>query len=228
MTIYSSSGLQNNLADMDQTQLAREVEGMFFKSLVKEMSRNLPKDGLLSGGFSGQFFSDMFYDTLAGEAAQSANLGLAERLTARSPAEPQKIQIQEGITLPVAGRISSDYGPRRDPFTGENRFHHGIDIAAPKGSPIASMSDGTVIHAGPMGNYGQTVRLRRENGSEITYAHCDRVLVSPGQKVKNGTILGEVGQTGRATGPHLHLEIRHGGRSVAPETWNKLLLDKNP
>ena len=108
--------------------------------------------------------------------------------------------------FPVNGIISSKFGMRLDPFTKHLRFHEGIDIAAPVGTPIRSVISGKVIFSGKIRGYGNIVIIK--NGDTITkYAHNNINLVKKGDYVEKGDIIAKVGNTGRSTGPHLHFEV---------------------
>ena len=113
--------------------------------------------------------------------------------------------------LPVAGTITSPQGYRTDPITGETSYHSGTDIAVPEGTPILAAADGTVTVANALdrwgGSYGYYVKLDHGGGLTTLYAHCSSICVTAGQQVKAGEVIAYVGQTGRATGPHLHFEI---------------------
>ena len=113
--------------------------------------------------------------------------------------------------LPVAGTITSPQGYRTDPITGETSYHSGTDIAVPEGTPILAAADGTVTVANALdswgGSYGYYVKLDHGGGPTTLYAHCSSICVTAGQQVKAGEVIAYVGQTGRATGPHLHFEI---------------------
>ena len=113
--------------------------------------------------------------------------------------------------LPVAGTITSPQGYRTDPITGEVSYHSGTDIAVPEGTPILAAADGTVTIANALdswgGSYGYYVKLDHGGGLTTLYAHCSSICVTAGQQVKAGQVIAYVGQTGRATGPHLHFEI---------------------
>ncbi len=116
----------------------------------------------------------------------------------------------------VGGRLSSSYGWRRDPFTGQVHQHGGIDISAPAGTPIHAYASGKVVYAGWRPGYGNTVILQHENGLESIYAHASKLMVKTGDQVDAQTAIACVGSTGRSTGSHLHLEIRQDGRTVNP------------
>ena len=117
--------------------------------------------------------------------------------------------------LPVGGTITSHFGYRADPYSGETSYHSGTDISVPEGTPILAAADGTVTTANATdpwgGSYGYHVILEHGGGLETLYAHCSAICVVPGQTVRQGEVIGYVGHTGRATGDHLHLEVRVNG-----------------
>lgn len=116
-------------------------------------------------------------------------------------------------------RISSEYGPRRDPINGETRFHRGVDIAAPYGSEIFPMRPGTVVFSGWNGGHGNTVIVRHDDGVETLYAHVSKNYVRAGERVRGDRAIARVGSTGRSTGPHLHFEVRRDGVIVDPKGY---------
>lgn len=115
--------------------------------------------------------------------------------------------------LPVAGTITSPQGYRTDPLTGKTSYHSGTDIAVPEGTPILAAADGTVTVANALdswgGSYGYYVKIDHGGGLTTLYAHCSRICVTVGQEVKAGQVIAYVGHTGRATGAHLHFEMRN-------------------
>lgn len=117
---------------------------------------------------------------------------------------------------PVEGRVASDFGWRRDPFSRRREFHPAIDIDTSSGAPIRASRSGKVTYAGWQSGYGLLVVIDHGDGWETWYAHCSRINVRLGQYVNQGDVIGRVGSTGRATGSHLHFEIRKDGRPVNP------------
>jgi murein DD-endopeptidase MepM/ murein hydrolase activator NlpD len=117
---------------------------------------------------------------------------------------------------PIHGWLSAGFGIRPDPFTGERDFHPGLDISADKGTPIYATADGTVQLAAPSGDYGNLVIVNHGYGLTTRYGHLSKYAVWVGKEVKRGEILGYVGSTGRATGPHLHYEILANGKLMNP------------
>ncbi len=117
---------------------------------------------------------------------------------------------------PVAGWLSSGYGTRRDPFSGDKGFHPGLDISADSGDPIIAPGDGVVESASVNGNYGNLVVLDHGFGITTRYGHLSRFAVTNGEQVHRGDIIGYVGSTGRSTSPHLHYEIWINGQLTNP------------
>ena len=114
------------------------------------------------------------------------------------------------LTTPVHGtqfEITSDFGPRIDPFTRRLGFHPGIDFGGPWGATVAATAPGTIVWAGPRGGYGNMVEIDHGYGFRTRYGHLAQVLVHVGAKVGKGTPIGKLGSTGRSTGPHVHYEI---------------------
>lgn len=117
---------------------------------------------------------------------------------------------------PVAGSLTSPFGWRTDPFNGNSRFHGGIDIAAPEGSPVYTPDAGTVVFSGSYGGYGNVVVIQHPGSLYTVYGHNSYLMATYGQKVKAGQMIALVGSTGRSTGPHLHFEVRQGNAYVNP------------
>ena len=122
-------------------------------------------------------------------------------------------------------RFTSNFGYRRDPKTGGRRMHAGVDFAGPVGTPLYATGDGVVIHAGWSSGYGRLVKIQHEFGIETRYAHMSRIRVQKGQRVSRGDRIGDMGASGRVTGPHLHYEVRIGGKAINPMTYIKAARD---
>jgi murein DD-endopeptidase MepM/ murein hydrolase activator NlpD len=120
---------------------------------------------------------------------------------------------------PVHGWISSIFGARVSPLSGEQGFHTGVDIANDFGTPVRSTADGCVAYAGWEGGYGKLVVVQHGHGYASYYGHLSEIKAKMGQMVRRGTVLGLMGQTGDATGPHVHYEIRVYGSAVDPKKY---------
>lgn len=121
---------------------------------------------------------------------------------------------------PSYTRISDDYGNRMHPTLGIQKFHNGIDLAAPNGSPILAAYDGEVVAADYSSTMGKYIMIDHGDGLYTIYMHASALNVSKGASVGKGQQIGAVGSTGRSTGPHLHFSVRYGGNYVSP--WNYL------
>ncbi len=117
---------------------------------------------------------------------------------------------------PVGGAITSGVGMRIDPIDGKPRYHSGIDIAIPEGTPVKPAAAGVVIYSGQRPGYGYTILIEHDNGMVTLYGHNSRLMAAPGQAVDADTVIAYSGNTGRSTGPHLHFEAWQAGVNVTP------------
>ena len=134
---------------------------------------------------------------------------------------PEDVSMEQAILdfdycTPVSGTISSEFGYRDHPVEGEERFHNGVDLAANKGTEIDCFADGVVKAVGESSSYGKYCIITHEGGYSTLYAHCDRITTSSGAEVAQGEKIAEVGETGIATGPHLHFELHKDGVYLNP------------
>jgi len=132
---------------------------------------------------------------------------------APSPATPDLSIL---TTEPVARTESSGYGWREDPIRKRQKFHHGADYRGKTGTPVLAAGDGVVVFAGRQGGYGNVVYIDHGGGVVTRYGHLRRIETKKGATIAAGERLGQLGSTGRATGPHLHFEVRLDGRDVDP------------
>jgi murein DD-endopeptidase MepM/ murein hydrolase activator NlpD len=215
----------------DSVEAAEKFEGFLVEMMVQQMRKTIPEGIFQSTGLD--MFSGMFDQAVAKEIAESGGFGLAEIMAKQMDGAPGRLHtvVEPGVgsarssamgpftkgAQPVEGGvIASGYGRRRDPFTGETRFHKAIDIGAPMGAPVQNLAAGTVTMARANGGYGNVIVVDHGDGWKSLYAHCEELNVEAGQRVEAGEQLGTVGSTGRSTGPHLHLEIRYQGNKVDP------------
>ncbi|GHV54678.1 hypothetical protein FACS1894206_07970 [Deltaproteobacteria bacterium] len=117
---------------------------------------------------------------------------------------------------PSEGHLTSGFGYRVSPFTGQSTLHSGLDISNRIGTPIVAPARGTVTSAGFQGAYGNCITISHGNAITTRYGHLEKITVKEGQVVNRGDLIGTIGNSGRSTGPHLHYEVRIGGVPVNP------------
>lgn len=122
-------------------------------------------------------------------------------------------------SMPAEGRLSSAFGERADPFTQMTRFHRGIDIAAAAGAPIKAAQSGKVVFSGYLNGYGNTIIMEHAGGYRTLYGHASRSFVEEGQLISAEQVIGEVGNSGRSAGTHLHFELQERGKRVDPHEF---------
>jgi murein DD-endopeptidase MepM/ murein hydrolase activator NlpD len=142
------------------------------------------------------------------------------------PAVPDDVSSTQPNVLPLNVPMSSAFGWRRDPISGEGKFHRGVDLKAAYGQSVPNVAHGRVAFAGTQGGYGLTVVVEHESGIRTRYAHLSELAVQAGEVVSRGQDLGRVGSSGRSTGPHLHFEVMDNGKAVDPVRAAKLF--ENP
>ena len=118
--------------------------------------------------------------------------------------------------MPTKGWLTRGYGTKRDPFTGENKLHAGIDVSNRIGTPVVATAHGTVVQVERQKGLGKMVKIDHGNGYVTIYGHLSEFKVKRGQKVKRGEVIALMGNTGYSTGPHLHYEIERNGRAINP------------
>jgi murein DD-endopeptidase MepM/ murein hydrolase activator NlpD len=139
--------------------------------------------------------------------------GLLALARAEAPSTPFAPSRSSSFSLswPVEGKVFSRFGPRR------GRFHTGVDISAPRGTPIYAAAAGTVVRAAWRSGFGRSILIDHGNGVMTRYAHCDTMICKTGETVSAGQKIGTVGRSGRTTGPHLHFEVVIDGKHKDPE-----------
>jgi murein DD-endopeptidase MepM/ murein hydrolase activator NlpD len=146
---------------------------------------------------------------------ESQNLKTLDRVMARAG----KMLASLPTRWPVRGPVNSEFGTRQSPWTKATEFHAGMDIRAERGTPVHAPAAGTVNFAGSHGEYGLTIVLDHGNDIRSIYGHLSKLAVSTGQRVERGIEIGQTGNTGRSSGPHLHYEILVKGQAVNPRAY---------
>jgi len=161
---------------------------------------------------------DQFYDlrnqALSGRVSRALEGGLSPSFVG------DWTELADAPSLwPLEGRVTSSFGERLDPFNGEGAFHSGIDICAPYGTPVRAAGDGDVSGEQLGAGYGRGVMVNHGHDLVTVYGHLSAIAVLPGQHVVRGQVIGYVGESGRATGPHLHYEVRVHSVPVNPHKY---------
>ena len=181
--------------------------------VVSGVEQTLPGDDGVSAGRGGATWTETTPPSRDPElAARSLSRRLADLAVRSSRIESFYTDQTELLACtpsiwPVRGYLSSGYGRRSDPFTGQMSFHPGIDVSAPRGTEIKAPADGVVVSVGRRGAYGQAIVI--DHGFDVVtrYGHLEKYNVRAGQRVRRGDVIGFVGNTGRSNAPHLHYEV---------------------
>jgi len=222
---------QNAKNQRDETlkKACRDFESVFTYQLLKSMRNTIDKCDLFHGGQGEEIYQSLLDQELSKKMAGGGSNSLSEflyrQLKGKGAMElrgPDTVITRESpesassFQWPVHTRISSEFGMRKDPFTGESRFHQGIDLAAIEGTPVEACREGRVILSEYQKGYGNVVVLDHGQGVTTLYAHNRENFVKVGEWIKKGAPVAEVGSTGRSTGPHLHFEVRRHGKYLDP------------
>ena len=204
--------LENNMKN--QITNLVDVNEQVNEIVVNEITDNNLQSDL--GGIGGGIDENIIEETNNEQTVEtSADEQEEVKELSQMEIDANDIKANYSFIVPLKGTISSKYGPRT-PTEIVSANHQGIDIAVNEGTIFVSAMEGKVTYVSSYGSYGNHVYI--ENGDVLTiYAHCKRIYVKEGNIIKQGEPIGEVGQTGNATGPHLHFEIRKSGRVVNPE-----------
>jgi murein DD-endopeptidase MepM/ murein hydrolase activator NlpD len=225
-------------------RLAQQFEAMLMTQMLREMRRSMLDDEeAKENGFGAEAMTDTADVELGAALSRTGGIGLTQSLL--KVFERQITGIQEAVGTGTAARadeagvagqiaavskssalllsdvttsapVSSKFGWRLDPLSGETKFHQGVDIAVAYGHDVKAAADGIVSFAGVQNGYGNTVVIDHGGGRQTRYAHLSQELVRAGDVVSEGQVLGKSGNSGRSTGPHLHFEMLVNGRPVNP------------
>ena len=192
---------------------------------LDEMFQNVGVDGdklleTVREGYSGQGgpLTPMGYSSRGNAEISESEARAQEIVVSLDKVNRYRIAVSKlPLAMPIksAFRYTSGFGARW------NRKHEGIDMAGPVGTPIYATGDGVIVYAGWMNGYGNLIKIKHELGTETRYGHLSKIRVKVGQKVSRNSLIGDMGNTGRSTGPHLHYEVRVDGKAVNPMSFIK-------
>jgi len=204
--------------DRQLVEAVRKFESLLYSEMVKAMRKTVPQSELFGGGQSEQIYQEMMDAEYAQRLSGSHVLGLTDSLL-RQLGRADLAADAIAFKMPVQGELTSSFGSRVDPMTGETRFHDGIDIAASAGERVMATACGTVSAVGTADHLGNFVKVRHLDGFESTYGHLEQISVKQGAMVSPWVQIGTVGSTGRSTGAHLHLELRYNDQPIDPQRY---------
>jgi len=178
-----------------------------------------PQGGPVEAPSTAPDFSELMTsmdELAAGLKARESELNILESMLLDRDIQ----QAKEIAGRPVTwGWMSSKYGTRLDPFTGKSAWHAGVDFAGKEKSEVVAVAGGVVTYAGKRSGYGKMVEITHGDGYVTRYGHHSELLVSVGDIVKRGDVIGRMGASGRATGPHVHFEVLKNGKSIDPARY---------
>jgi murein DD-endopeptidase MepM/ murein hydrolase activator NlpD len=241
MRVAADGSARTGAAGQNDREKLKQLAAQFESTLLVQMLRGMRESGKWdddespeSGGLGGDALFETIDVELANQLSATKGLGLSQQLLQAfekmvpaavdgSVLESKPAVVPEVSSAPkftvAPGSVTSDFGWRRDPFTGHAKFHRGIDVKAAYGQEIQSAGGGTVVFSGEQRGYGTTVVVEHGNGLRTRYAHLSAALVQEGDQVSPGQALGRAGRSGRATGTHLHFEVTANGKPVNPADW---------
>ena len=225
------SELKNRYTRLEQVAKERDIQVASLGSLASEVSAlyGLKFDSVLMTSSTEQIQNaqvdsslDQLYALRNTAMTGAASVGISLGLTKNSTTADWLRANSAPNLWPVEGRITGSFGERIDPFNGEGAFHSGVDISSEVGSAVMAPADGAVTFADFLGGYGRAVVVDHGHGITTRYGHLSSFAVAAGQYVHRGDTIGYVGLSGRATGPHLHYEVRINETPVNPRKYLRL------
>ena len=221
--------LKTRYTKLEQVAQEKEIQAASLGSLAGEVSALYGlKSGVLKSDAPDlsrdQFASslDQLYALKASALSGAATVGI-ELGGGRAATTADWMQMAAAPTLwPVEGAVTGSFGERIDPFNGEGAFHTGVDISTTYGQPVVAPADGVVTFAAEAAGYGRLLIIEHGHGISTRYGHLSSFRSSVGQSVRRGDVIGYVGQSGRATGPHLHYEVRLHDVPVNPHKYMRI------
>ena len=229
---YVPTPEKKQLNDDKLKEACKDFESVFTYEILKSMRRTIDKCDLFHGGQGEEMYESLLDQelakTMAGHGPRSLASILYRQLKKEGPAAADEgkdvgvetnLKASEPLHPLQQGTISSTFGWRKDPFSGEDRFHHGMDFAAGEGTTVCAAMSGKVISSEFQNGYGNMVVLDHGDGLTTVYAHNKYNMVREGDLVRAGEPLAAVGSTGRSTGPHLHFEVKRNGMHQDPRDF---------
>jgi murein DD-endopeptidase MepM/ murein hydrolase activator NlpD len=214
-------GMQTSLFEGEDGESSSSGVGPLSDALFSELSLAITKAGGL--GIANAMMAPLVAQTampgapnLAATASATAAAATTGRIAGGVSLEPA-LQPLAAAGIPLPGRVSSAYGMRHDPISGDARLHKGTDIPMPYGADVRTAGAGTVVSVGELKGYGLQVVVDHGDGVTTRYAHLSGAAVKPGDAVERGQVIAAAGNSGRSTGSHLHFEVMTQGKAIDPQ-----------
>jgi murein DD-endopeptidase MepM/ murein hydrolase activator NlpD len=202
---------------IERKRAAQEFASFLYLEVLKAMRATLPTNGLFeTDSLSRDIYASIFDTEVARVLAKRDSEGFTRTVerAIENMAPAPRAQVRVGV--PVGGTVSSAFGTRHDPIHNKKVFHAGLNIVAAAGAEIKVALTGKVTFSGTATGYGNMVEVDHGSGMVTRYAHNAANLVNAGEQIKAGQVIAIAGSTGRATGTHLHFEVRRDGKAVDP------------
>jgi murein DD-endopeptidase MepM/ murein hydrolase activator NlpD len=226
--VSALGSLLENILELDHTLLEHHIEAddsdlkpssdKSSSSLVRTRSG---ETGVLEEGIGGGVWNESRNTEISSRASRPTIIEPTDTVSRLE----RSIELLNNIPIgaPLDGRYTSGFGRRRSPFSARRwHFHRGLDIAVARRSPVVATADGVVVFAAYRRGYGRTIKIDHGNGIKTVFGHLQKILVKKGQKICRGQRIGQVGTSGRATGPHLHYEVSVNGVPKNPKRFVEL------
>ena len=228
--VSNIDGIQSRLKELDQQILDIEQKDKAVRRYagMPEVDKDIRKLGIGGVAIKDPGIFDNLAPAVSKEISElhldieklsrQVNFELAsyETIYERVKSDIDRIRHIPSIRPVNGGFLNSSFGYRQDPIDDVRRFHQGQDITVPTGTPIFAPADGVIKRAYYIGGFGNHIKIEHSSGYSTTYAHLSKIFVRHGQKIKRGDIIGETGNTGRSTAPHLHYEVHYRGTPKNP------------
>lgn len=217
---YRIAKIESEIFNIDKSNDPKNLRGLL-EGFISSIKQKTSDDEKISGAF--RSYKNKLIQEGNFSEGEIENLydEILERYNLKSSSE-SKLDVGDlSFSRPTSGPITSNFGPRKAPMPGASTNHQGIDFDGNTGDSIVASEAGTVSHAGPLGSFGNLVKIDHGKDLETYYAHLDSISVNPGEVVQKGQEIGTMGATGRATGSHLHFELRQNGTPINPRLSSK-------
>lgn len=220
---YRIAKFESEIFNLEKGNEPKDLRGALegFIASIKSRTSDIEKISNAFRSYKNKLIQEGKYPSSEIEALYDEILEIYNLSDVKTKQEDDSKIGELSFTRPTAGPITSNFGPRNAPMPGASTDHKGIDFDGETGDPVNASEAGTVSHSGPLGSFGNLVKIDHGNNLETYYAHLNSINVNSGEVVQKGQIVGTIGSTGRSTGSHLHFELRQNGTPINPRISSK-------